>query len=269
MNTRAVGSYFRNDFNRAVSGLGDDSSLSFADQTLLGIVQAQPSLTYSEWAKQDGDIAWTEVVPTKNYRAFAIIDQQIVATAAAATSVPTELAVVSPALSFASTVSKTFKGTPYAYTRTEAVYAQLDPANPPTIYFLYWLTLRSATDPDIGSTSLNYAALQVAGVLSFIIEVPTTSQDRARPGMSFSQALALRSASPGITIPPTPAQQQTLPPAITPAPTQQLPPSVVPASASAASAGDTPSVRALLIVGVGAAAAFTGYKLWLAHSGKG
>lgn len=267
MNTRAVGSYFRNDFLRPISGLGDDSALSFAEQTLYGIVQAQPSLTYTEWASQSGDITWTEVVPTRNYQAYAILDQQLVATAAAATSVPTELAVISPTLAFGTAVSKAFKGTPYAYTRTEAVYAQLDPANPPTIYFLYWLTLRSATDPDIGNISLNYAALQVAGVLAFVLDVPQSAQDRARPGVSFSQALALRGqgASPGI-VPSTPAEQQTLPVTIQPAPAQQVPSTSSPRSA--ASAGGTPSTRALLIVGVGAAAAMGAYKLYTAHAGR-
>lgn len=266
MKTLTSGSYFRNDFLQGISGLGDDASLPFADQTLIGIIQAQPSLTYTGWALQNGDIEWTEEVPTQNYQAFAITDLQIVATAQAATSVPNRLAVISPSLSFASTVKKTFEGTPYAYQQTEAVYAQLDAAQPPAIYFIYWLTLRSATDPMIGNTSLNYAALQVVGVLSYIINVPQSGQQRSRPGVSFTQALAMRGGSnPGIAPPLTPAQQQTVPIVSTP---NTSPPIMAPLPSTQASVASTSSdtAKAVLTVGIGVAAAVGAYKLWTSRS---
>lgn len=259
MNTLAAGSYFRNDFN-SVSGLGDDRSLSFADQTLLGIVQAQPTLTYTEWASQSGDVTWLESHPTKNYQSFALMDQQLVATATVATSVPDTLAVISPFLRFGTQVGKAFEGTPYAYQKTEAVYAQIDPANPPQIYFLYWLSLRSATDPKIGNISLNFAATSIGGVLTYILEVPQTGQDRARPGMSFTQALALQQGRGGIAVPATPAQQATQSPGQPQPAIVQAPRALVPASSAALapSAGD--QGKAVVLVGLGAAAAIAAYQ---------
>ncbi len=248
MNTRAAGSYYRNDFQRAASGLGDDQALSFADQTLIGIVQDQPSITYTEWASLSGDVTWTEVVPTKNYQAFALLDQQLVAAQSLATSAPSALAVVSPRLTFGTQVSRAFEKTPYAYQKTEAVYAQLDPASPPQIYFLYWLLLRPQTDPLAGNASMNFAAAQVAGVLAYILEVPSTGSDRARPGMAFTQAFQLQAAKSPLSIPQTPAQQQTV---------------LIPAAATAAPATSQTSgnATALLIVGLGAAAAIGGFHL--------
>lgn len=259
-NTRAQGSYFRNDFN-AISGLGDDRSLSFADQTLLGIVQAQPTLTYTEWASQSGDVVWNETVATQNYQAFAITDQQIVATATVATSVPDTLAVISPFLSFGTQVGKAFEKTPYAYQKTEAIYAQLDPASPPQIYFLYWLSLRSATDPKIGNISLNFAAVSIGGVLTYILEVPQTGQDRARPSMRFTQALALQQGRAGVSVPATPAQQATRSPGQPQASILQAPASSPVPAASAAlapTAGD--KGKAVVLVGLGAAAAIAAYQ---------
>jgi hypothetical protein len=157
-------------------------------------------------------------------------------------------------------VKKTFQGTPYAYLKTEAVYAQLDAGQPPAIYFVYWLALRSATDPERGNTSLNFAALQVAGVLSYILEIPQSGQDRARPGMGFTQVLAMRGGNPGIAPPLTPAQQQS---AALPIPVSTtMPPAAT--TQAAVTRGDTG--KAVLLVGLGVAAALGGYQLWTRHA---
>lgn len=250
MKTLAQGSYLRNDFQRPATGLGDDQSLSFADQTLLGIVQEQPTVTYTEWAKQDGDVAWNEVSPTTNYQAFAVTDQQLVAASSAATAVPIVLAVIAPKLTFATQVKKAFIKTPYEYVSTEAVYAQADKASPPAIYFLYWLRLRAQTDPDLGNVSLNYAATQVSGVLSYILETPLSGADRARPSVSFMQALQLQGTKSSLVVPQTQAEQTTTP-------VQTMAPINSPVLSSAASSNG----KALLIVGLGAAAVFGGYHL--------
>lgn len=256
--TLVAGSYHRHDLMGA--SLGDASALPFADQTLLGIVQAQPSVVYTEWAAQTGDIAWSESLPTSNYQAFAITDQQLVAATTVATAAPQALAVITPTLSFATTVQKAFVGTPYAYVRTEAVYAQLDPTQPPRILFLYWIQLRALTDTDTGPTSLNYAATSVLGVLTYILEVPTSSADRPRPSTSFAQALAAQQGGGLPSIPTSPASPSSLPglpslPGITPAP------SPAPQSTIAASTTSDKS-RAVLLVGLGAAAAFGGYRIF-------
>lgn len=247
-----AGSYHRHDLMG--TSLGDAAALPFADQTLLGIVSSQPSVVYTEWATQTGDIAWTESLPTTNYQAFAITDQQLVAASTVATAAPQVLAVLSPTLSFATVVRKAFEGTPYAYVRTEGVYAQLDPLQPPRIWFLYWIQLRALNDLSTGPTSLNFAAASVLGVLSYILEVPTSKNDRPRPSLSFAQALDRQNGLPSVVPLPPPGQD-----------TASLPPVVVspnepPQSSAISSATD--KSKAVLLVGLGAAAAFGGYRLF-------
>lgn len=259
-----AGSYYRNDHFRSVSGLGDDASLSLADQALLALVQPLPSVTYTEWASQSGDVSWAEVSAVNNYQAWAILDQQLVAVAATALSVPTTLCVISPVLTFATTVGKAFESTPYAYQKTEAIYSQLDPRQPPQIYFLYWLTLRSAADPKLGNVSLNYGASAVAGVLSYVLEIPKSSSDRAAPSVSFTSALQAQQGGGSLQIPATPAQSNTLP---VPSSIPGLPsaaPAAPSSSLTAASAADT--TKAVLIVGLAAAAAVGAYKLYTSGS---
>lgn len=263
-----AGSYYRNDHFRSVSGLGDDASLSLADQALLALVQPTPSVTYTEWASQSGDVSWAEVQAVNNYQAWAILDQQLVTVAATALSVPTTLCVIAPALTFSTTATKAFESTPYAYQKTEAVYAQLDPRQPPQIFFLYWLSLRSAADPKLGNVSLNYGASSVGGVLSYVLEVPKTSSDRAAPSGSFTSALQAQQGTGPIQIPQTPAQSNTLPiPTSIPGLPSSIPglPSILPAPspppvAAAATTSDT--TKAVLLVTLGAAAAVGAYKLF-------
>lgn len=267
---RTAGSYYRNDHFRSVSGLGDDASLSLADQALLALVQPLPSVTYTEWASESGDVTWTEQTPVNNYQAWAILDQQLVAVASTALSVPTTLCVISPVLTFSTAVSKAFESTPYAYQKTEAIYSQLDPRQPPQIFFLYWLTLRSAADPKLGNVSLNYGATSIGGVLSYVLEVPASAQDRPRPTLSFNAALQAQQSAGPISIPQTPASASTLPIPSAPPSAPTLPgvtiqpssPSVSPSGAplTAASASDT--TKAVLIVALGAAAAVGAYKLY-------
>lgn len=244
-----LSSYYRND----TSGLGADDQLALplADQTLLGFAKLAPSVVYTEWAEQTGDVGWNEKTPSSNYRAYPIVDQQLVATSQLAKDLPHTLAVVSDVLAFSATVDKAFKGTPYKYVSTEAIYAQLDPASPPQPYFLYWLALRVAGDPDLGNVSLNYGALQVRGVLSYITEIGKSASDRPRPSIPFPQVIANRQGQPPVTVPSTPAQQTTTAPVLPgPSSTQE---------ASLSSTGD--KTKAVLIVGLGAAAAFGAYKL--------
>jgi hypothetical protein len=268
---RTAGSYYRNDRFRSVSGLGDDASLSLADQGLLALVQPTPSVTYTEWASQSGDVTWTEQTPVNNYQAWAILDQQLVSVAATALSVPTTLCVISPVLTFSTTVGKAFESTPYAYQKTEAIYSQIDPRQPPQIFFLYWLTLRSAADPKLGNVSLNFGATSVGGVLSYVLEVPASSSDRARPTLSFNSALQAQQSAGPISIPQTPASASTLPiPSSTPASSlpglpgvsiqPAVPGSAAPVVAASATAQDT--TKAVLIVGLAAAAAVGAYKLY-------
>jgi len=260
-------SYFRND----VSGLGaDDQALTFADQTLISIVSPQPSLVYTEWATQTGDAAWTEQTPAKDYQAYAISDFQLVAVANTASAEVDTLAVISPFLTRMDAVASAFEGTPFAYDHSEAVYAQLDTAALPQIYFLYWLRLRDASDPKTGPTSLNYASAMVGGILSYIVEVPPAPTDRAHPASgSFPSALQRQLTRSPVSVPETPAVQTTIPatPAVSPtAPLPQAPlpiPPTLPVSpavtqASASSGAD--NLKAVLLVGLGAGAAILSYR---------
>lgn len=260
---KVPGSYFRNDY----AGLGaNDQALTFADQALISIVAAQPPMMYTEWAAQTSDNTWVESTPTSDYQTYAINDFQLVAVANQTSSEVTTLAAVSPFLTLPAAVAAAFNGTPFSYVKTEAVYAQLDTGNPPQIYFLYWLTLRDASDPKIGPTSLVYAATSIGAVLSYIVETPLAGSDRARPGVSFTQALNQQMSKGPISIPQTPAVQATVPlptsspginPVSTPATPKPAPAIVVgPAPTQAAIAptsGDT--AKAVLLVGLGTAAA--------------
>jgi hypothetical protein len=162
-------------------------------------------------------------------------------------------------LSFGTAVASAFNGTPYAYSYTEAVYSQLDTAQPPRIYFLYWLTLRPATDPQRGNTSLNLAATGIGGVLSYVHETPLTGADRAPPSMAFSQALALQTGSVAAPTPVvTPGSVTTIPMPSSAEPNLSLP---NPAAKSAAQQASTTASnsKAVMIVAAGAALAFVGY----------
>jgi len=261
-------SYFRND----LSGLGaDDSALTFADQTLISIVSPQPSLVYTEWATQTGDAAWTEATPAKDYQAYAVSDFQLVAVANTASAEVDTLAVISPVLTRMDAVGSAFEGTPFAYDHTEGVYAQLDTAGTPQIYFLYWLRLRDASDPKTGPTSLNYAAARVSGVLSYIVQLAPASTDRAHPASgSFPGALTQQLSKSPIAVPQTPAVQTTIPATPAVSPTAPLPSLVLPSppvlptapavtQAAAASSGSD-NLKAVLLVSLGAGAAVLAYR---------
>ncbi len=257
--TLAYGSYIRND----LTGMGADdaSQLSLADQVMLQLLATSgvPPQTVTEWAQQSGDVSWQEITALNNYQLFPITDQQIVAVATAATAVPTTLAVVAPFLSFASALTTAFEGTPYAYSMTEAIYGQADAAEPPRIYFLYWLNLRPQADPKRGNTSLNFAATSIGGALAYVHEIPLSNSDRPSPKVSFQQALAQQSGQmPKAPVPvvvtgpaPTSPTIQVAIPPLTPG--QQRTPS--PAQASAASSSKT-----MLLVAAGAAAVYVGYQ---------
>lgn len=276
---KVAGAYFRNDYaaRGGASGYGttaDDSALPFADQALIGILTPQPTLIYSEWATQTSDNSWTEQTPTVNYQAYAVSDQQLVAVANTTSSEVTTLCVLSPILTQMNVVKTAFEGTPFKYVKTEAVYAQLDTQNPPTIYFLYWLELRDASDPKIGPTSLVYTATLLGGVLSYVLQIPLTGASRGRPSTTFASAFSAQMAKSPLSIPATPAQQATTPapsaPVATPvvsSPTvsPNLPAPIViapalpsPQAASAASA----NTKAVLLVALGATAAIGAYKFY-------
>ncbi len=264
--TLAYGSYIRNDLTGF--GADDASSLSLADQVMLQLLATSkiPSQTVTEWAQQSGDVSWQEITALNNYQLYPITDQTIVAVATASTMVPTTLAVVAPFLSFASALTTAFEGTPYAYSLTEAIYAQADPAETPRIYFLYWLSLRPQADPKRGNTSLNFAATSIGGVLSYVHEIPLSNTDRPSPKVSFQAALAQQSGqmpkapAPVIVTGPVPTQpviQTTIPPL---APGQQQTPSPVQANAAGSS-------KTVMLVAAGAAAVYVGYQIFKSKRG--
>lgn len=266
--TLAYGSYVRNDLTGF--GADDASSLSLADQMMLQLLSTAqiPSQTVTEWAQQSGDVSWQEITALSNYQLFPITDQELVAVANATTMVPTTLAVVAPFLSFASALQTAFEGTPYAYSLTEAVYAQADAAATPRIYFLYWINLRPQSDPKRGNTSLNFAATSIGGVLSYVHEIPLSNTDRPSPKLSFQAALAQQSgqmpkapAPVVVTGPPptTPTIQVAIPAR---APGQQATPSPAATSANAAA-----SSKSLMLVAAGAAAVFVGYQYFKSKRG--
>ncbi len=257
-------SYYRND----LSGLGaDDQTLPFADQALLTLLSGAPSLVYTEWASQSPTLesSWTEAMPTSDYQAYAINDLQLVTVTNTTSSVVQELAVVSPMLASQQAIKTAFEGTPFAYDHTEAIYAQLDNASPPRIYFLYWLKLRDQTDPKTGPTSLNYAATSIGGVLVYVLQIPPASSDRPHPASgSFPNAFASQLQQGPLTIPATPAVQTTIPVPVSPG-QPSLPSAPVPMTPAAIAPAPTPTgannAKAVLLVGIGAVAAYGAFRL--------
>jgi hypothetical protein len=82
-------------------------------------------------------------------------------------------------------------GTPYEFFQTQAVYAQEDASEPPTIRFLHWFRLRDPGDENGGSTGPSAIATAVNGQLVFAAQVNySTSAQRVPPQMPFSEALA-------------------------------------------------------------------------------
>lgn len=260
--TLAYGSYVRNDLTGF--GADDASSLSLAEQMMLQLLATAriPSQTVTEWAQQSGDVSWQEVTALNNYQLFPITDQELVAVATATTAVPTTLAVLAPFLSFSSTLETAFEGTPYAYSLTEAIYAQADTAEPPRIYFLYWINLRPQADPKRGNTSLNFAASSIGGVLAYVHETPLSNSDRPSPKVSFKTALAQQSGqmpkapAPVVVTGPTPTAPSIQAPIPARAPGQQ----VTPSPTTQASAGQ--SSKNVILVAAGAAAAYVGYQFF-------
>jgi hypothetical protein len=256
-------SYFRND----LSGLGaDDQSLPLADQALLALIGAAPSLVYTEWAAQSPTLetSWVEASPLKDYQAYAVNDLQLVSVTNTTSSVVQELAVISPVLTGQQAVKAAFEGTPFAYDRTEAVYSQLDNASPPRIYFLYWLRLRDGADPKTGPTSLNYAATTIGGVLVYILEISPPASDRAHPASgSFPSAFNAQLRQGPITVPATPAVQSTIPVSPVSPGQPQIPGSNAPVPLAPAAMAPTASTntKAILWVALGAVAAVGAYKL--------
>lgn len=264
--TRFGSSYFRSN----LSGLGaDDQSLPLADQALLALVSATPSLVYTEWATEVSDSpagsSWKEAQPTQNYQAYAVNDLQLVSVASTASSEVETLVVISPVLTQQQVLTTTFEGTPFSYDHTEAVYLQLDNKSSPQIYFLYWLRLRDQTDPKTGPTSLNYAAAQVAGVLAYVVPTPTSTSDRPRPASgSFPVAFNAQVGSGPLRIPSAAPTLPTSSPGLSPAATlpAQIPAPITPVTqASVVAATPSSNAKALLLVGLGAGAALLGYHL--------
>jgi len=95
------------------------------------------------------------------------------------------------------------RGTPYEFFHTQAVYAQSDPADPPTIRFLHWARLRDQASADSGTGSLTQAASRVGGQLVFAAQVNyDTSATRTPPATPFEDALNAQFPS-AETAPPT------------------------------------------------------------------
>ena len=259
---RVAGSYFRNSYRPLSLGALDSSGLTLADQALIAIVSPQPNVLYTEWGTQDGGGSWSDSTPAANYQAYAVSDYQLVAVANTTQSEVTTLAVLSPFLTAPDAVAAAFNGTPFRYEKTEGVYADLDSNIPPSVLFLYWLTLRDGTDPKTGPTSLVYASTLVGGVLSYILSVPLTTSTRARPSASINAALQQQAGSSPISIPSTPAQQSTTPsPSASPG-VPVLAPLPSPSSAPAAPAKAASSQLNLFYVGLGTLAGYLGYQWW-------
>jgi len=204
---------------------------------------------YTPWAARSSGIEWELVAqpPDTNVTLFTLTQAQLDAATQLAFGQALPFVVVfSKSVMAPSELELAFKGTPYAYYETQAVYSQGDSSPIPVIYFMHWGQLRNPGDTDGGSNSVDKAALQANGTLGYAFQVDyKASAVRQPPAMAFGAAFAQQFGGP-VEVPPEP------PPPPGPLPPPPGPPAPPPPTGP-------PEAKASLVgpalVGLGAAAA--------------
>ena len=110
----------------------------------------------------------------------------------------------------------------------------------------------------------------VAGVLTYIVQIPPAESDRPHPASStFTPALQQQQAAGPIKIPATPAVQTTIPATPATSPSAPLPSTALPSAPTLPGTAISPStqasvasdnLKALLLVGLGTGAAILTYR---------
>lgn len=218
-----LGSYYETAYNLPIDGLGatdvsePGTKLTFPEQTLEdilrgvesipGVVAAvQPIGVFTGWAMQTGDIDFQDVEPGGNLLIYPLSDTtlKLVKQAAFGHEVGW-VAILAPQPVTLTEAAAAFKGRPYELFAGEVLYNQADAAESPRPYFLYWGQLRSEpTDKEAGSGAMESAAKMLGGTLVFPIQVPSTGQERPRPGLS-AQAVISSARSAPVAAPLAPA----------------------------------------------------------------
>lgn len=175
---------------------------------------------YTPWGARTSGVAWEAVSqpPDTNIAVFGINDALLSAAQAMALNQPIPfVAILTSKPVSLDVLANTLKGTQYKFYQTQAAYKQTDSAPTPRIYFLHWAERRQPGDADMGSGSMQQAAVKLGGAFTYAIQVNYgTSALRQPPAVAFQSALETQMGTEG---PPPPGP----PPPPPPPPTEPPP----------------------------------------------
>ena len=248
-----LGAYYQNHSTQAIRGLGDQGqTLNLAEQTLqemltgkLGFAAVSALGVFTPWGVQTGDVSWQDLRnPEFDLLIQPLNDPLLHAAETASFGHPVGwLGILTDTPASTVAAQRAFDNTPYGLDMAEGVYNQADVSDPPRIRFLYWGKLREPDDAAGGRSSMGQAAKMLGGQLVFPTQVPRT-QRRPHPIAPFQSALDKQ-----MGIVPTGPRLMPLPQPVT-LPVRQ------------ASAADSSGLPWWMLLGVGAAAAYGGYRLF-------
>jgi len=196
-----------------VPGLPAQPALPEGAGSLGDLIGALPIGTVlTPWAVQKSDVKWDSIGESPVNYAVQDIGIALTVLQGATVGMPLTIAFMSKDPRPLSLVQAAFAGTAYAYSSTQACYAQTDPNTPPSIIFLHWGTLRNTQS---GSQSLELSAASIGAKAVFAYPIDSrTSTSRGAPG-GFGGAYQ---SQYGITVSVTPAPNEVPPPSLPPLP---------------------------------------------------
>jgi len=205
---------------------------------LLSQLNLQEFAVLSPWGGRTSDTNWYGMPtrPTTNISVAPLSDDLLRMVPQITFGTPLSfLAILTPlvrctsagcAVDTMNTVAGVFRGSPYEFFETAAVYDQADAGEPPKIKLLHWGRIRGAGDPDGGTASMQSVAQSLGGQLVFATQVNyDLSTSRSWPSTPFLTALNSQLGGGAMPIEPGPGVQPTPGPALPgePPPAYQAP----------------------------------------------
>lgn len=211
-----LGAYYNNPQSQLVQdgvrGLGnlstqDQFALQELQQILAGNVPGVPGSeavgVFSPWGQQSGSVDWQTVQPDHDLVIYPISDQQISAVGRATFGIPLGfVAVITTSPVTLQKAEAAFDNTPFAFSHVEGIFRLDDAKSVPSIYFLYWGTIREPTSAGGGNSKMQSVADLLGGTLVFPLQIPRTGQERPLPAVSFSAALSTQLAATAPAVSP-------------------------------------------------------------------